>query len=634
MRITRLAPEVANKIAAGEVVERPASVVKELAENAIDAGALNVGIEALAGGLELIRVVDDGFGMDPEDAVIAFERHASSKLMSAEDLFAVNTLGFRGEALPSIASVSAVNLITRTQSYDSAWRVEVNGGNMVRSGPYPGRKGTTVEVGSLFFNTPARLKYMKSKQAETNRIQTVAEKLALANPGVSIRLTLDGRQTLASPGDGDPKAAASAVFGGLADRMRQGRGSSPGIEALVMVGPARDFRMRRQDQHVMVNGRPVSSGVVNAAIDRGCETTQAAGRYPPCAIWLEIDPTRIDVNVHPAKAEVRFADEGGVFSAVRSAVAEALAESSSENIVLGDVMGTRYESAATHKAGALDPEEGEASEKAQERAPGQEEAARPKTAAGEAVLSKYAGYLAKGTLKRSGEADGDRATYNASEVREGSSSGYRPGHGIQRLPVEDMADEMGLKLIGQFASSYIIAEKAGKLIVVDQHVAHERILVDRFLDRLARRAVESQALLVPQTVELLPSEAAVMKDELSALAELGFEVEPFGLRSAIVRSVPIIGGSEPSPETLLSSAIYDLGEGRREGADFGGKLKHAASEMACKGAVKAGQALEREQMQALLDGLFASSDPYRCPHGRPIILAVDLAAIEKGVGRK
>lgn len=634
MRITRLAPEVANKIAAGEVVERPASVVKELAENAIDAGALNVVIEALAGGLELIRVVDDGCGMDPEDAVMAFDRHATSKLMSAEDLFAVNTLGFRGEALPSIASVSIVNLITRTQGYDSAWKVEVDGGRMVRSGPHPGRKGTTVEVGSLFFNTPARLKYMKSKQAETNRIQMVAEKLALANPGVSVRLAVDGRQTLASPGDGDPKSAAGAVFGELADRMRQGRGSSPGIEVLAMVGPARDFRMKRQDQHVMVNGRPVSSGVINAAIDRGCETTQATGKYPPCAIWLEIDPTRIDVNVHPAKAEVRFADEGGVFSAVRSAVAEALAESSSENRVLGEVMGARPESVATNRAGSEGPEEGGATGKAPERNLGQGEVTRKRTAAGEAVLSRYAGYLAKGAMKQSRETGGERTQYGASEVRESSSSEYRSWQDLQRLPVEDAADEIGLKLIGQFATSYIIAERAGKLIVVDQHVAHERILVDRFLDRLERRAVEIQALLVPQTVELLPSEAAVMKDELGALAELGFEVEPFGLRSAIVRSVPVIGGGEPSPETLLSTAIRDLGEGRREGADIGGKLKRAASEMACKGAVKAGQALEREQMQALLDGLFMSSDPYRCPHGRPIILTVDLAAIEKGVGRR
>lgn len=623
MSIIRLPLEVANKIAAGEVVERPASVVKELAENSVDAGARSIDIEAIGGGLDQIRVVDDGFGMDRDDALLAFERHATSKIRTADELFAVNTLGFRGEALPSVASVAKVRLITRARGQQTAWKVEYEGGRLALEGPAPGRQGTTVEVDSLFYNTPARLKYLKSKQAEANRIQKAAERLALSCPAVSVRLSLDGKQVFYSPGDGEPYSAATAVFGDAAGRMSTGRSSSPGVEAMAMVGAPEDFRMRRQDQYLIVNGRPVSSLALYSAIDRGLEGVKADDkrRYPPCVVWLEIDPARVDVNVHPAKAEVRFADDGAVFAAVREAVRQA-AQGSTQGL----------EVAAQVPEHGVEPRVG--------------------TAAGSIIMDRYAGYFEKGSARRgpadevaepvAGYGGGSEGQVHPAYEGFGASGAPMPssqGAGHAKLPEgshagPEIGQEAKPRVIGQFMDSYIIAELNGQLIVIDQHVAHERILVDGFLGRLEARSLISQPLLMPETIELMPAEAALVREEMESLKGLGFEVEPFGARSVLVRAVPVVGGDEPSPEDLLLSALRDISDGIRSGLDVGGRLKKAAVEMACKGAVKAGTKLEPEQMEDLVEGLFETSNPIRCPHGRPTLLKVDLSGIERGVGRR
>ena len=611
MKIARLPVDIANKIAAGEVVERPASVVKELAENAVDAGAGTVAVEITEGGLGLIRVVDDGCGMDRDDAALAFERHATSKIRSAEELFHVQTLGFRGEALPSIASVSKLTLITREAGVDEAWSVYLEGGQIIKQGPCSHRQGTSVEVRELFFNTPARLKYLKSSNAESRRVEQAVEKLALANPAVSISLSIDGERKLTSPGDGLARSAARAVLGKLADRMTEARASSPGIEAFVLVAEPSHARRRRQDQFIIVNGRPVSSTAVFAAIDRGLEGVQMPLPYPPAVIWLEIDPSRVDVNVHPAKAEVRFADESSVFGCVRQAVSDAVNGPDAVPYIRAE----GYDPQAPKTGQAWPASLGEA-------------AVSYRTAAGEAMSQKYAGYLgeAQGRLEGSG--------------RPGPLSAERDdqagltGAGEEEAPASRAHEENEARVIGQFMNTYIIAEKAGALLVIDQHVAHERILVDRFLRSLAAGKLMGQNLLMAITVELMPAEAAVLKEEGASLAELGFDVEPFGARSAIVRSVPLTGGSQPSAEALLLTALRDLAEGKSDPAEHGMRLMRTASEMACKGAVKAGMPLNLEQMEDITQGLFASTNPYRCPHGRPIMLNVDLSGIERGVGRR
>ncbi len=611
MKIARLPVDIANKIAAGEVVERPASVVKELVENAVDAGALSISVEISEGGLGLIRVTDDGCGMDREDACLAFERHATSKIRSAEELFHVQTLGFRGEALPSIASVSKLTLTTREAGVDEAWSVFLEAGQIVRQGPGSHRQGTSVEVRELFFNTPARLKYLKSSNAESRRVEQAVEKLALANPAVAISLAIDGDVKLSSVGDGQARSAARAVLGKIADRMTEGRASSPGIEAFVLVAEPSEARRRRQDQFIIVNGRPVSSTAVFAAIDRALEGVRMALPYPPAAVWLEIDPSRVDVNVHPAKAEVRFADESAVFGAVRQAVSDAVNGPDS----------VPYIKAEARKAP-------EAAFDGDWPMPLGEPPTGYKTAAGEAMTQRYSGYLGEAA------AGFDRSAWPGDNPSGGGGlSGAEPaeeGEGQKR----QLQDEAAAKVIGQFMNTYIIAEKGGSLLVIDQHVAHERILVDRFLRSLAAGRVMGQNLLMPITVELMPAEAAVLKEEGNSLAELGFDVEPFGARSAIVRSVPVTGGNQPAAEALLLTALRDLAEGRADAADRTTRMMRAASEMACKGAVKAGMPLNQDQMSDITEGLFASSNPFRCPHGRPIMLNVDLSGIERGVGRR
>lgn len=612
MRIAKLPVDIANKIAAGEVVERPASVVKELVENAVDAGAASVSVEIAEGGLGLIRVTDDGSGMDREDAVLAFERHATSKIRSAEELFHVQTLGFRGEALPSIASVSKLTLTTREAGVDEAWSVYLEAGEIVRQGPGSHRQGTSVEVRELFFNTPARLKYLKSTNAESRRVEQAAEKLALANPAVAISLVVDGERKLSSPGDGLSRTAARAVLGKVADRMTQGAFSSPGIEAFVLVAEPSQARRRRQDQFLIVNGRPVSSTAVFAAIDRGLEGIQLPLPYPPVAVWLEIDPSRVDVNVHPAKAEVRFADEGAVFAAVRQAVSDAVNGPDSVPTIAA-ATGYRRSTPAAEPAWP---------------SPLGEIPQGYRTAAGEAMAQRYGGYLGEPGARYA--ESGRQVTYASEDEAKTVSGANEEGTALGA----GLSDEAEARVIGQFMSTYIIAEKGEVLLVIDQHVAHERILVDRFLESLAAGKVMGQNLLLPLTVELMPAEAAVLKEEGESLAELGFDAEPFGGRSAIIRSVPVTGGSQPGAEELLVTALRDLAEGKLAPADRGARVIRAASEMACKGAVKAGMPLNLDQMSDIVERLFSSTNPYRCPHGRPIILTVDLAGIERGVGRR
>lgn len=584
-------------------------MVKELVENAVDAGAGSISVEIMEGGLGLIRVTDDGCGMDREDAALAFERHATSKIRSADELFHVQTLGFRGEALPSIASVSKLTLITREAGVDEAWSVSLEGGQIIKQGPGSHRQGTSVEVRELFFNTPARLKYLRSPNAESRRVEQAVERLALANPAVAIVLDVDGERKLSSPGDGQTKSAARAVLGKLADGMTQGMASFPGIEALALVAEPSCAKKRRLDQFIIVNGRPVSSTALFTAIDRGLDGIQMALPYPPVIIWLEVDPSRVDVNVHPAKAEVRFADESSVFGAVRQAVTDAVNGPGSVPFLKA----AEYGALAAGSRDDWPPAVGEAQ-------------AGYATAAGQAMSQRYSGYLGEapwGNQGLKGPAEGTGLKREGPDP-EGEEEGFRQG----------LQEEAEARVIGQFNNTYIIAEKGGALLVIDQHVAHERILVDRFLRSLAAGRILGQSLLVPVTVELMPAEASVLKEETHSLAELGFDVEPFGARSAILRSVPITGGNQPQAEALLLTALRDLADGRGEPTDHDTRVMRAASEMACKGAVKAGMPLNADQMSDIMEGLFASSNPYRCPHGRPIMLNVDLSGIERGVGRR
>lgn len=588
-RIHRLSPEVANRIAAGEVVERPASVVKELVENAVDAGASQVAIEVESGGLSLIRVIDDGCGMSPEDALLAFERHATSKITSADQLESICTMGFRGEALPSVASVSRVRLVTRERGAEHA--VEVTGEGTDLKGPVPLQAGfgTTVEVRDLFFNTPARLKYLRTPSTENRRIIETVSRLVLAHPGVGFSLWVDRRKVLSTPAGGSLQDAMAEVLG-----VDTARGMIPvsyeadGITVAGYIGAPEVARSGRDGQYTAVNGRPVTSKTVWSAVDKAYDRSVAAGRKALVVLSITLPPERVDVNVHPAKTEVRFASDGQVYSAVHRAV----------------VAGLRTMEAAPRMM------------------PVPQQASGPQPHATPPALERQV---------RLFDGAGEIAHAGAGAVCERPDSPY----GAQ-MPAEIP------RVIGQLARSYILLEGDEGLIIVDQHVAHERVLVEKYRRQWLERKPEMQLLLEPQIISVSASEMQAVIDGAPALRRMGFEVEPFGSTAVAVRGIPStavrIGAARALAAAVdgLTGAAPSAEELRLPGAPPGlpEEVDRVAVSLACHTAIRAGEALDRTEMEALVRALLSAEDPFRCPHGRPVVTVVPLAQIEKGFGRR
>ncbi|MFN3285439.1 MAG: DNA mismatch repair endonuclease MutL [bacterium] len=548
-RIRVLESWLADRIAAGEVVERPASVVKELVENALDAGARRITVEFSGGGFELVRVIDDGEGMDPEDAALCLRRFATSKLSSPDDLRRIRTLGFRGEALPSIAAVSQVEILTCDGQV--ATRVRAEGGSEPRTEPASGPRGTVVTVRRLFYNTPARRNFLRSVAREAALCLDAAERHALARPDVAFRVVRDGREVAAWPAE-DPLRRASHILAVPADELLAVEAQGGGVHVWGFLAPPSLARRSRSGQYFFVNRRPVTSPLLSRAVEQGARTLVFTGQHPACALYVELAPELVDPNVHPRKLEVRFADEGRVFAVVERAVRDA------------------YRSRPLVRAVPL---------------------AAPPTAA----TSPPAGW----------------------QVREPVQLGVLEAEPPRRLP--------RLRLLGQLAGTYLLAESAEGLVVVDQHAAHERVLYERLLRDRARGS-HAQLLAAPVTVDLSPSEVAVLPEVSPLLRELGLEVEPFGGSTVLVRSVPVISDRLP-PEAVLRACLR---EGLWDGVPTAGQraLERAASVVACHSAVRAGDALSVEEMRALLEDLERCDDPYTCFHGRPTLVVVPLDRLE------
>ncbi len=601
MRIVKLSPEVADKIAAGEVVERPASVVKELVENSIDAGAQSVRVGVAGGGLEMISVSDDGCGMSREDASLAFARHATSKISRADDLFSITTLGFRGEALPSIASVAKVRLITRERGAAEGTVVTAEGGSVSAPAPAGAPEGATITVCDLFYNTPARLKYLRSPATETRRIIDILGRLALAHPEVSFSLTVDGRNVLSTPHGGSLREAAAAVLGvDLARCMAPVDKTTSGITVRGLAGPADYAKSGRDVQHVLVNGRPVSCKTVWAAIDRAYDRSVPAGKKAPVVLSITLDPSAVDVNVHPAKSEVRFASESDVYRAVHAAVSAALRSMEAAPDIGRDLRGgaARLEGAATVDA---------------------------------------IGGFGSGTRRRDAP-DGENARLWPGATYDGGS-GYEPGDGqsrdSMRGPRGAMSGPAGpIFVIGQLASAYILAEADSGLLIIDQHVAHERVLVEEYRRRLAAGTAGdcAQLLLSPEPVELGAVDADLVARHQATLARMGFEVDLFGPGTVLVRGIPF-AAVEMAPKDALAAAVEGIAAAPTE-ADPESLADHVAVSLACHGAVKAGAVMRHEEMEALIQALMECEDPMRCPHGRPVILTISTTSLERSFGRR
>ncbi|MBO5725266.1 MAG: DNA mismatch repair endonuclease MutL [Lentisphaeria bacterium] len=657
MSSINLLPEhIYNKIAAGEVVERPASVLKELLENALDAHASRITVRVQKGGSELISVTDNGSGMDPDDALLCFEPHATSKIAAEKDLFNITTMGFRGEALPSIASVSKVTLRTRKQEFPEGCEVVLHGGKMISSEPAGCAPGTEIVVRDLFFNTPARKKFLRSRGTEEHHIVEMMTNLALANPQISFELRMDNRIVLSSPGSTDPLPRIRDLFGReFADALLKVEYSERGIGISGYLAKRSFTRPARTHQRLFVNQRCVDSQSIYRAIRDGCGPMLEKGRYQPCILFIALDPALVDVNVHPAKREVRFAREFELASVVRSAVAETLRKHDS-GILQGS--GSGNETWIIPPVLQQDPAESvfPASPEVDEALPAEKEIRQtpdpvPETENQEdsgkvyedepdnnsildqilrSALLHYTPRSGLAGLQRASELPGllpDEPEEPQAEKQKSFSAAAGNSADSGRDPEKSPSSALGLRVIGVLNNSYIIAEKDDGLILVDQHAAHERILFEKILKN--RDCSLSQRLLIPVTLELTRSEIAFVRKNISEFEKCGFEAEPFGSNTVKLNAIPGALSQNNAGELfkeILSMILADANPAR---VDY-----QLIAMSACKAAVKAHDALSTEEVLSLLHQLGNCDLPFACPHGRPTILNISMREIERRFGRK
>lgn len=606
-RVKILSDSVANMIAAGEVVDRPASVVKELVENALDAGAKSVSVAVEGAGRTRIVVEDDGAGMTPEDALLSLKRHATSKIADAADLDRIVTLGFRGEALPSIASVSRFSLTTRTEGETEALNLACEGGGEVVTSSAAGATGTRVEVADLFFNTPARRKFLKSDATEIKNIAEVVARLALIHPATGFELKSDGRTLLAlPPGQTLRQRAEEAAFVGSGLYWFE-RGDGARKITLAFAAP-HEGKGRRDALRLFVNRRAVTDRILFAAVMEGYRGLLAEGRYPVMLLWLTVDPAEIDVNVHPAKREVRFADEGAIFRWVSSSVSAALAEAPWAKTGGGetDFRALSYSSPETASASRVAEALSDYGKKAaSQQGFGYQSASRGYGYGGQ-VSSRYG----------SGASAFGR-----------SGAPARPAGEGEVAPDAVAAGVFGeLRYLGVVDATYLIFEDAvaGGMVLFDQHAAHERILYEQIL-KASREKVYAQKLLVPVVVECGAAQAALLPERSALLARLGFSTEPFGGRAISVTSAPrgLSGEAvEAVVEDFLGSELVD------EAGSLKSIEEKLAARAACAAAVKAGKALHETEALALIGRLGALDNPTHCPHGRPLLVRLSRERVE------
>ena len=575
MSIKVLEPNVAAKIAAGEVVERPASVVKELVENSLDAGASHVTVEVRGGGLELLRVTDNGCGMPADSVELAFHRHATSKISSISDLDSIGTLGFRGEALPSIAAVARVSLVTRTADSPSGREVHLKWGEVVRAGTKGCPPGTAVTVQGLFQNVPARLKFLKSASGEAGRISSLVSRYALAYPEVQFRLLGDGRNSLASPGNGSLADALASVYGPETAQSLMEVSHGGAEDSYTVAGYASPPSLNRANRSYitfLVNRRWIQSSFLSYALTESYQGFLPDKRYPVAVLNLTVPPSDVDVNVHPTKREVRFRQENRVFTTLQRAVRGAL-------VAISPVPEVQVSEGAP--AGQV----------------------RPQT---------------PGVDSSAFAADQWQKALPLEPTPFGPQTAATLGQAIPTL-----------RILGQVRATYLVAEGADGLYLVDQHAAHERVLFEKVCKAAANKAPQMQTLLEPESVELSPGQEELVNANAHLLERYGFVLEPFGDRTYLMRAMPaVVKGSGPSKALL---EVLDL-------MAYEGLLKELegalAASIACHSAVRAGMALSQREMEELVGQLEACEAPHTCPHGRPTMIRLSSHHLEREFGRR
>jgi DNA mismatch repair protein MutL len=637
MNRIRLLPEhVANQIAAGEVVERPSSVVKELVENSLDAEARRITVEIQTGGRSFIRVTDDGVGMSRDDALLCLERHATSKIQRAEDLHSISTMGFRGEALPSIASVSRFTLTTRERENDSpeGTQVIINGGKIVEVKAAGSATGTSIEVRSLFFNLPARRKFLRAEETEAAHIQHYLTLAALAHPNVAFTFVKDGRTVWQLSGIKIEPSAGTPIAA-LRERMRQILGTLPQLIALEadetlserladdteqsairlwgLIGAPGVSRSTREEQHIFVNRRPVENRGINFALLEGYHTALMKGHFPVCCLFLEIDPAAVDVNIHPAKREVKFRDERAVRGFVARAVRDGL-------------LGFHDASKPRNTAATVAPSPAEAPriEWLQQKRPslaadaesvsfapalpGFAPAPLPPVIAKAAPLPLSFQYVPQSTV--------------AAVESPVATSRPQPSSPLLSVP---------LRIVGVIGRLYVVLESDRGLVLLDQHAAHERILFEQMLTRLERNEITSQRLLLPETIELGARDATFVRNVLPILTRLGVGLSEFGERTFLLDALPPMVKA-PDARGFVVTLIDEL-KAAGDGVNSMRLGEDVVAKTVCRHAVKANDPLAGPELENLVNDLRHCAMPYTCPHGRPTLIEMNFRELEKKFGR-
>jgi DNA mismatch repair protein MutL len=677
--IRTLDEQLVNRIAAGEVVERPAAALKELIENALDAGAARIEVEVAMGGRSLIRVRDDGIGMTREDALNALQRHATSKIASDADLNRISTLGFRGEALPSIASVSRMEILTRAFEQDTGTQIVIEGGEIKSVEEVGAPIGTTVTVRDLFYNVPARLKFLKTVPTELGHIIETVTRYAFAYPDVSFRLVHERQELIFTPGNGDLLTAVAAIWGReMVQGMVEVDYERDGVRVWGLIAPPHQTRPTRQHQYFFVNLRPVRNKTLTAALDEAYKSLTPEKRYPACVLLVGLDPRVVDVNVHPAKIEVRFQREQTVFEAVVNAIRAALLQHGMIPSALPQGAPRRTvispspmpDTETIHqilmqRAGLSStdiPVRAEENELGEATAPLPHTIGVPPTAepAGTTASPSSAGQGTFPPSEASGAAtaplphpvgvppmtepagttasppSAGQGTFPPSEASGAATAPLPHTIGVlptplfteplttTHLPFAHLLEE--LQILGQVQNTYIVASTRQGLVLIDQHVAHERVLYEQLCRERGALPIPKQHLLTPETLQLSRRDALLLQEKLPELQTIGFELEPFGQDAFLIRAVP--AALKGDPVQTLRDIIDELVE-----LSVSKRLPIAREQVwtttACKMAVKAGDPLSMPEMQKLIEDLARTENPYLCPHGRPITITLSWSDIEK-----
>ncbi len=628
-KIIQLSQHVANLIAAGEVVERPASAVKELLENAVDAGASKITVEIRDGGMTFLRVTDNGCGMSPEDARTAFLRHATSKLRKEEDLAAISTMGFRGEALAAIASVSRIDLLTKTPGSLSGTSLHLEAGVITEESEVGCPDGTTILVRDMFYNTPARMKFMKSDTYESGRVAAAVQMQALAHPEVAITYLRDGKQLLCSPGDGKLQSAAYCVYGRDCARMVPVESRWESYSLSGFVSKPTDARPSRGLQTFFVNGRPVRSKLLTAALEEAYRNQIMVGKFPACVLHLRLPANTVDVNVHPAKTEVKFLSEKAVFDCVHYGVLAALNKTPDrpEVRLTPPAPAAHSENRREDFFRTMTPEDYKRFAKAVQEAPVPEKRAADATV--RAVERQQTFPLRETAVIPTAPAP--QATPSNAPIAQSP----RPAAPVQtpapsektELPEQEslpMPPQAPWRMVGELYRCYILVEQGDDAFLIDKHAAHERILFEKL--KAHQERISSQMLLTPVPVRLSAEAAAQLLSRTDLLSELGFDVAEFGDNTLLLRQIPMDLAVESAAEALEALADTLL-SGRREQADtVRDELLHT---VACKAAIKAGWQTDDQELLALVEQVMSREDLKYCPHGRPICVSLSKKQLEK-----